>query len=537
VSTAAAIFDPTEEWDNLHGPSRPEVHWSTDNVGEAVPGVMSPLGASVWDVIAERTTRGSFVAIGAFPRREGRVPARLEDRVVRAFCGRMTLQVEIMTRLGDRLPGTSGQEVAASLLGTVPDDIAYQPTKSRYPVLALKLPATFLTIPGRLRRETPRFHRRWQDTIDELPSADLARARALLAESLQQFEAALLLQTIAVVGSAQPIHQALENVVQDAGVGDFGVLSGSGGAEMAVIGDIWSASRGRMTIDEVIRIHGFHGPLEGEVSSVVWREEPAPLEKLIVEYARLDDDADPVRREQAARAQRPDAQREVLAALPRSRRPGARVVLNLAAKRIPLRGVAKRSFLQGIDSIRASARRIGAHLSESGALDDPEDAFYLTIGELGRGLPADVRELVAKRRERREAYRHVTIPGAWKGLVVPVTAAETDDVAARSSVIEGIGVSSGVIEGPARVVTDPSFAEVEPGEILVAPTTDPSWSSIMFISAGLVVDIGGPISHAAVVARELGLPCVVNTRTGSRDIQTGDHLRVDGDTGRVEILG
>jgi pyruvate,water dikinase len=85
-------------------------------------------------------------------------------------------------------------------------------------------------------------------------------------------------------------------------------------------------------------------------------------------------------------------------------------------------------------------------------------------------------------------------------------------------------------------VTDPAFAEVEPDEILIAPTTDPSWASIMYISSALVVDVGGPISHAAVVARELRLPCVVNTRTGSRDIRTGDRLRVDGDAGTVEIL-
>ena len=72
--------------------------------------------------------------------------------------------------------------------------------------------------------------------------------------------------------------------------------------------------------------------------------------------------------------------------------------------------------------------------------------------------------------------------------------------------VEGIGVSSGVVEGTVRVVTDPTFAEVEPDEVLVTPTTDPSWASIMFVSSALVVDIGGPLSHAAVVARELGHP-------------------------------
>ncbi|HEX6388575.1 MAG TPA: hypothetical protein VFZ89_03985, partial [Solirubrobacteraceae bacterium] len=419
MSTAAAVFDPTEPWDNLHGPSPADVHWSTDNVGEAVPGVMSPLGASIWTYHGERSTRGAFVAIGALPRRERAVPERIEDRVVRVFCGRMALQVELVTRLGDTLPGTSGQEVAESIFGTIPGDIDYRPTMRRYPIIAGRLSTAFVTLPRRLRREPAGYERRWHATLDELPGADLARARVLLAESLGWFETALLLQSVSVIGNAQIMHQALAGVVAQAGVGDLGVLSGPGGAEMAVIGDIWSASRGRLTIDEVVRKHGFHGPLEGEVSSVVWREDPAPLERLIAEYARMDDAADPLRRERAAQAALPEMQREVLAALPRSKRPAARLVLTLAAKRIPLRGVAKRSFLQGIDAVRASARRIGTHLAESGALDDPDDAFYLTIDELGDALPADARELVSRRRERREEYRRVTIPGAWKGLPVP----------------------------------------------------------------------------------------------------------------------
>src|SRR5262249_20146286 len=107
---------------------------------------------------------------------------------------------------------------------------------------------------------------------------------------------------------------------------------------------------------------------------------------------------------------------------------------------------------------------------------------------------------------------------------------------ALGQVLRGIGVSRGIAEGVVRVVTDPSFTEVEQDEILVAPTTDPSWSSIMFISAALVVDIGGALSHAAVVARELDIPCVVNTQNGSQVLRTGDRVRVDGDQGTVERL-
>jgi phosphohistidine swiveling domain-containing protein len=529
-------FDPSEPWDNLHGPSPADVHWSTDNVGEAVPGVACPLGASIWAVVGERTTRTSFVEIGAFPRREGAVPERLEDRVVRIFCGRVALQVELMTLLGDRLPGTSGRDVAESIIGTVPEDIDYRPTMRRYPVIAWRLPATFLRIPGRLRVEPPRFQAWWQRSLQELAGADLARARLMLSEALMQFEAALQLQTTAVIANSQIMHEALAKLIARAGVGDAGSLSGSGGAEMAVISDIWRASRGELSVDQVLRSHGFHGPLEGEVSSVVWREDPMPLQRMIDEYARLDDGADPRLREARARAELPERQRELLAALPRGRRAGARLILNLAASRIPLRGVAKRSFLQGLDVIRASARRIGAELVTSGVLGEPDDAFYLTADELTGTPPADVAELVAKRRRRREEYRQVSIPGAWKGLVVPVALLDTNGRAERVRLVHGIGVSGGIVEGVVRVVTDPAFTEVEPGEILVAPTTDPSWASIMFLSSGLVVDIGGPISHAAVVARELGLPCVVNTRTGTQQLRTGDRVRVDGGAGTIEVL-
>jgi phosphoenolpyruvate synthase/pyruvate phosphate dikinase len=102
--------------------------------------------------------------------------------------------------------------------------------------------------------------------------------------------------------------------------------------------------------------------------------------------------------------------------------------------------------------------------------------------------------------------------------------------------VTGVGVSPGIVEGTARVVTDPAFGDVEPGEILIAPATDPSWASIMFISAALVVDIGGALSHAAIVARELAVPCVVNTLSGTQDIRTGDRCRVDGSAGTITIL-
>jgi pyruvate,water dikinase len=342
---------------------------------------------------------------------------------------------------------------------------------------------------------------------------------------------------IALFAAITPLINALTSVVERAGVGDVGVLSGTGGAEMAMIEDIWRASRGEITVDDVAATHGYHGPMEGEISSLVWREQPKPLVKLIEHYASRGDDVSPLAREAAARERLPTMQREVLAALPAVQRPAVRALMHLAARTIPLRGVGKKSFLQALDVARASARRIGEHQAAAGKLTDPSDVFYLTVPELSQPLMDGAQALVARRRERRDEYLALRLPSVWLGCPAPEPLRDiSGDDSPPTQILKGIGASSGIVEGVVRIVTDPSFDDIEPDEILVAPTTDPSWASIMFVASALVVDIGSTLSHAAVVARELGLPCVVNTGTGSSILRTGDRVRVDGTAGTVELL-
>jgi phosphohistidine swiveling domain-containing protein len=102
--------------------------------------------------------------------------------------------------------------------------------------------------------------------------------------------------------------------------------------------------------------------------------------------------------------------------------------------------------------------------------------------------------------------------------------------------VTGLGVSPGVTEGRARVVADPSTDDIEPGEILVCETTDPSWAAYFLVAAGVVNDIGSAMSHGSIVAREVGIPCVTNTRNGTRVLRTGDLVRVDGVAGTVDVL-
>jgi pyruvate,water dikinase len=103
-------------------------------------------------------------------------------------------------------------------------------------------------------------------------------------------------------------------------------------------------------------------------------------------------------------------------------------------------------------------------------------------------------------------------------------------------VVKGLPVSGGVAEGPARVLLDPLADDFEPGEILVCETTDPSYASYFLLAAGCAIDIGSALSHGAIAAREVGIPCVINTRDGTKRIRTGDIVRVDGSAGSVEIL-
>ena len=114
---------------------------------------------------------------------------------------------------------------------------------------------------------------------------------------------------------------------------------------------------------------------------------------------------------------------------------------------------------------------------------------------------------------------------------------ETLPLAEPGEVIAGIGACPGTVTAVARVVLDPAGAvALEPGEIMIAPITDPGWTPTFMAASGVIVDIGAPLSHAAIVSRELGIPCVVSAAHASRRIPDGSLVTVDGTTGKVTVL-
>jgi phosphohistidine swiveling domain-containing protein len=196
-------------------------------------------------------------------------------------------------------------------------------------------------------------------------------------------------------------------------------------------------------------------------------------------------------------------------------------------------------MLRAIDGARAASRIVGRDLADAGVLDDPADVRFLTIDEIVRGNREDWADLISQRRSDHEAFDQIVLPHVWRGeppVEVAAPAAETQ-VDRWPDAVEGLGVSAGIAEGIVRVIHDLDEADIDEGTVLVCRATDPSWASLFPLAEAVVTDVGSAMSHAAIVCRELGLPCVAGTRNGTTTLRDGMRVRVDGTTGRVEILG
>jgi pyruvate,water dikinase len=524
--------------DPLHDRSGPDTFWTTVNAAEALPGVSTPLNWSWFGDAVERAFRWTFVDLGVIHPAGTMVSASVDDRLWGVFYGRAAANLDTFRRLADLTPGTSGDALEQQIFGTVRTGALSNPSKRRYPFVAARMPRSALALPKVLARHRTSVEAFWRASVLE-PPADAAAARARFADAAARFEAVMRPHTLAAM-LAQAIYEQASKLTAAAGLPglETRLMTGFGGfEETRLMRELWAVSRERRSLDDFLAAHGYHGPTEGEISSRSWREHPPPVAQLVETYRGMDDAAGPEAVEASRVAEREKATASLMAALPAAKRPGARLLLGIVRRYIPLREVGKTAFLQTLDTARAAARVVGDDLARRGVVGDPDDVFYLTVAELADPTLSDgIKEAVALRRERRDEYLKFKLPESWTGQpeAIPITASEA---AVEGTEITGLAVSPGVAEGRARVVLDPVCGEpLQPGEILVCETTDPSWTSLFLVAAGLVIDIGGALSHGAILARELGVPCVINSRIGTQVLRTGDLLRVDGDAGRVEVL-
>jgi pyruvate,water dikinase len=537
--TQPDLFSPNP----MHHRCAPDDAWSTVNTRENYQGVMSPLGATLWLPISDRAVNGTFHDFGVLRRDQIRVGETPGEATSAVFFGRYSANLNYFRRMCDLIPGTSGAVFEEQIFGTVRADAPDYSSRRRYPVIAAKAPVTVLRLPGQLREMTTRMKRWWRRATGP---AGLARPAAeQLSESMRMLEYAMRTH-VSGTFVAQGAFDALGKLSDAAGRPGLHLrlCSGYGNmVEAALVSALDSVAHGRLSLADFLAEYGFRCAGEVEMSNPSWREQPGHVERLAVKYRAASDRADPAAQAAERTRSREAAERELLAALPAAKRPPARMLLRVASTFIPLREEGKAALAMGFDGARAACRARGRELVEAGVVAAEEDVFYLTLAEIQGRPPTDAAALVGQRRALRTAYEQIDVPGFWIGNPDPLPAAAAAPGASggapdeRVATLSGLAAGMGVAEGRARVLHSADDCdELEPDEILVCRATDPSWASAFHLASAVVIDVGSLSSHGAIVAREMGLPCVINTGNGTSLLRTGDRLRVDGTAGVVTVL-
>jgi phosphohistidine swiveling domain-containing protein len=292
---------------------------------------------------------------------------------------------------------------------------------------------------------------------------------------------------------------------------------------------------------EFLRLYGHRGVAEIDLGLPRWSEDPTYIIGVLATYLRLDNPelAPDVQFRLGAR----EAGKMAADLTTRARRQGRLrgALVGFLLKRVRalagLREVPKFYAVLVLTRARELLLSVGEELARAGCLESAEDIFFVSLPEARAALAGkDLRSVVRERRavyDREVKRRHV--PRILLSDGTEPSAEAHDAPGAASGVLRGTPASGGTVTAKARVILDPGSARLEPGEILVAPSTDPGWTPLFLTAGGLVMEMGGAMSHGAVVAREYGIPAIVGVPDATERIAMGQRITVDGSSGTVAI--
>ena len=299
-------------------------------------------------------------------------------------------------------------------------------------------------------------------------------------------------------------------------------------------------------LEEFLNRYGMRGVAEIDIGRVRWRDQPVSIVRSLQSYLSIEDESRAPDR--VFEKGKDDALKTINRLADSSTRvwgtPLAGRLVHFLAKRVRvlagLRESPKFTMVRISGILRKALLESGQELKDCGVLEQPDDLFYMTVRELktlAMGAPGDWKKLVRGRRlaEQNESRRQ-PIPRLLLSDGAAFYAGITSEAGADANILSGSGVSPGTAEGTVRVLFNPLEAGLEPGEILVCPGTDPSWTPLFLAAGGLVMEVGGMMTHGSVVAREYGIPAVAGVDQATERLQTGQRVRVDGSSGTIEIL-
>jgi phosphohistidine swiveling domain-containing protein len=273
-----------------------------------------------------------------------------------------------------------------------------------------------------------------------------------------------------------------------------------------------------------------------------WREDPTTIFQVLKSYLQINPAASPETFFQHGVEKASQAQAQLEQAFRQSSKKIPVRVLRLMIGRFRelggLRETPKFFIVRLFALYREALLTAGQKLVEPGILAEAGDVFFLHLWELKELASGETHEWKALVAERRATYarerRRRRIPRILLSDGTAFFDAPSSGDAANT--LSGTPVSAGTVEGTVRIVFDPHGAQLVPGEILVCPATDPAWTPLFLAAGGLVMEVGGMMTHGSVVAREYGIPAVVGVSQATTRLQTGQHVRVDGSSGIVTVL-
>jgi pyruvate,water dikinase len=518
------------------------------NAGEVLPSPVSPLTATTSWRATNEGWRDAQISVGTCEPDE--VDA---DEASGLFGGYLYINASLARLFGVRGPDLSAEMIDFTYFGDHPDVPPYVPEDWHdSPENTAKMAAWMEHVltgdlqvllddqaeANRIRAERPDLTRL---TDYEL----VARARGLLPTVRRLFERHLTVTAGASIGPG--ILNAIAEAMGDPTI-TLRLITGVGDVDSALPSRaMWELSRLDRESEEFqagfeafLVEFGSRGPNEWDIVSDVWETKPELALALINVMRKQDADGDPAARSAAGAAEREALTAQIRDALAGDAETLAQFEAGLVSAHAYLAGRerAKTNIIKVINEIRVAfrevARRHAVGVTEFHMLlDDELDAFL--------NSPDDFHSRLSQRVIEYEALFDLEPPFIVHGSVPPlsewphrggtgIAVSETGDV------LHGVPGCPGVVTGTARVILDPSDPmALEPGDILIAPYTDPAWTPLFVPAAGVVVNVGAQVSHAIIVSRELGIPCVVSVTGATESIPDGATVTVDGDAGTVSV--
>jgi phosphohistidine swiveling domain-containing protein len=493
------------------------------NLSEALPGPFSPCSASV-TVLG---TRAAGMVIARRLRPGGTVQSEMSRRTTGVFGHRLYAGLTSGYFMAQTVPFVDADLILAGffgdigqglpLLGSEPPPVEHRGRRAR-----LRGIATFannlVSLSGGGGWDTRDFTAdvaRFEVLARDAPDADDDRLRALILLGRDHIVHGWVLASASILlcTAYGVILRVLcgRDVLPAAGVDVTSAQSLGAVHRLAALADA-DPSTFEAALARELALVGHRGPGEVELDCPTFSDNPEMLLRMVTKA-----------RASAPRELPPTAHVPL----------GVRPIAAAAVAQLRAREVRRDRMVRAIWVLRGLLREYGRRRHEAGALADPGDVFYLTVDELV-APPPDVAATVARRRAERESLGLLSPPEAFSGTWVPVDVAACAATVGES--LRGMGVSAGLVRGRVRVIRPGGIDELLPGEILVAKVTDIGYTPSFAYAAAVVTELGGPISHAAIVAREYGVPCVVNVRGAADRLTTGALIEVDGVDGRVTVL-